>query len=408
MSKSFFGRRSSLSAIKHGYLPVVEEFEERIVPTIAPGVTTAFIGLDYQTFLGRTGSTAEINGWLNSGLDDRQIALSFADSQEYQTDVVNQLYQYYLGTPATPAQWSTALATLAAGGTFEQVTAQQILTSQAYFNLKGDANAAWVTALYQQVLDRTPGTSEVQGWVTVLGGASPLTVANDFLGSAEYRDDLVNRMYEGLVNRLPTSTEMAAALMQPADDQNLATIAANNPTELRGLGAPPIFDAGTAAMGGGPAATPNAAETAYVTGLYEKLLSRVPSSGEVAGWVSAIQTGASFAQVATDFATSTEYRTDAVTALYQHYLNTAPTQAELTSAVADARRGWHIRANRGRDRDFTSLLQPARPVRHDLGDVAIRECPGPNARDIRSPGLGVLHRSRQHSPRGRGRFLHIA
>ena len=214
----FFGIRGPARAAqerRRAFLPVVEDLESRITPNAAPGVTNAVVGLDYQTFLARNGSLGEIGGWVNSGLTARQIALDFADSVEYRSDVVNQLFQYYLQTAPTQAQLNTALATLAAaGGSFAQVTAQQIVTSQAYYNLHGPSNSAYVTG-------PVPGCSEPSAecrrgqWLAwrsqLTNDVGPLAVADDFLASTEYRDDLINRMFEGLVNRLPKATEMAAA-----------------------------------------------------------------------------------------------------------------------------------------------------------------------------------------------------
>ena len=49
-------------------------------------VSTAFVGALYHNVLGRTGSTTEISGWVNSGESAAQILQGFSDSTEFQND----------------------------------------------------------------------------------------------------------------------------------------------------------------------------------------------------------------------------------------------------------------------------------------------------------------------------------
>ena len=52
--------------------------------------------------------------------------------------------------------------------------------------------------------------------------------------------------------------------------------------------------------------------TTFVQHLYQQILGRSGSTSEVNGWVSVLKAGASHYQVALDFLTSMEYRTDLI------------------------------------------------------------------------------------------------
>ncbi len=58
----------------------------------------------------------------------------------------------------------------------------------------------------------------------------------------------------------------------------------------------------------------------FITGLYQEVLKRVPSTGELAGWETAMNHGASQSEVSIAFLTSQEYRTDLVGGDYMTFL----------------------------------------------------------------------------------------
>jgi hypothetical protein len=69
----------------------------------------------------------------------------------------------------------------------------------------------------------------------------------------------------------------------------------------------------------------------YVTSLYTTLLQRSPAPAEVAYWEGQINdAGVSPAQVATDFTTSAEFRTNLIEADYQHLLGRTPAAPEVS------------------------------------------------------------------------------
>ena len=58
----------------------------------------------------------------------------------------------------------------------------------------------------------------------------------------------------------------------------------------------------------------------FVTGLYQDVLRRIPSTGEVAGWETLLDNGIPRLDVSLAFLTSQEYRTDLVQADYMTFL----------------------------------------------------------------------------------------
>jgi len=82
---------------------------------------------------------------------------------------------------------------------------------------------------------------------------------------------------------------------------------------------------------------PSTAE--YVTGLYTTLLHRSPAAAEVAGWVDALNTGASPREVAQAFTTSLEYATNVIRADYHLFLGREPGRVEVAGWLQQLQAG---------------------------------------------------------------------
>src|SRR5258708_37139930 len=77
------------------------------------------------------------------------------------------------------------------------------------------SSAAYVTALYSDLLHRTPAAAEVAGWVSTLNaGVSPSDVALAFTLSPEYLTNLIQADYKFFLGRQPAPTEVAGWLPQ--------------------------------------------------------------------------------------------------------------------------------------------------------------------------------------------------
>jgi len=143
---------------------------------------------------------------LNSGASPTSVVLAIEGSAEYLTDQVVALYSRYLNRAPDPSGEQYWLNVLLQGGTLEEV-AEGMVSSQEYFQDHGSTNTGYVTGLYNQVLNRSPSTSELDGWVNALNaGESRMAVAVSFLTSPEYRNDLVETDYNLYLGRAADST----------------------------------------------------------------------------------------------------------------------------------------------------------------------------------------------------------
>jgi hypothetical protein len=181
-----------------------------------------------------------------------------------------------------------------------------------------DLPAAEATGFYRLILGRTPDASEVKWWAALLqGGASPGDVARGFLASREYQASLVEHYYGNFLNRSAEQLGFegwAGALGSDTDTTRL-TIGITTSAEYQGL---------------------YPTNTAFVQSLYANILGREGAPSEVEGWAQSLAGGASRAQVALGFATSTESLTQSVQEFYQVFFQ--------RSADAPGLAGWVERA----------------------------------------------------------------
>jgi hypothetical protein len=149
----------------------------------------------YTEVLGRAQPPAdsEVNFWvnqLNSGMTRQQVSINFVTSPERRDGIINQLYEQYLGRPADAGGLNYWLSVWAANNGPEQVQAG-IIGSLEYFQTAGGTPQAWVTKLYQNILDRNPAPSEVAFWTNYIQTNSRGSVVLGFVTSDEYRLDLL-------------------------------------------------------------------------------------------------------------------------------------------------------------------------------------------------------------------------
>jgi hypothetical protein len=72
------------------------------------------------------------------------------------------------------------------------------------------SNAQYVTALYNDFLQRAPAPSEVTGWTSALrAGANPTEIALDFTTRPEYLGNVIRADYQTFLDRQPSASEVA-------------------------------------------------------------------------------------------------------------------------------------------------------------------------------------------------------
>src|SRR5207302_911227 len=99
-------------------------------------------------------------GGLTAGLFTRlQVVSAIDTSLEYRINVVQGLYMKYLHRAADALGLVGLVNFLAAGGTIEQEKAILLGSAEYYTNRGGGTNNGFLTALYQDVLERTIDTA---------------------------------------------------------------------------------------------------------------------------------------------------------------------------------------------------------------------------------------------------------
>jgi hypothetical protein len=174
------------------------------------------------------------------------------------------------------------------------------------------AQERFVQALYLDELGRAGSLGELDGWVAALNGpgGSQALVAAAIVGSFEARDHLVKGWYQTFLGRQAQNGEEQVwvnLLQTQTREQVLSQILGSAEFATRAQTLVP----------------PGTANQQYVQSLYLLLLNRTGSSGEVAGWVSALpQLGRQ--GVALFFLQSQEYRAIQVGNAYSALLHRPP------------------------------------------------------------------------------------
>jgi len=167
--------------------------------------TAGFVNQLYENVLDRAADAAGAAYWeglLNSGVSRGEVLLSFAESPENEANTISaagdqnnaEAYRLYQAAfnrvPDAPGEtyWSAVLAN---GATPTQV-AQDFVSSAEFQSDFAAATtpSAFVTQLYENVLDRAPDAPGLSYWTGVLQhGASQATVLLAFSDCLENRID---------------------------------------------------------------------------------------------------------------------------------------------------------------------------------------------------------------------------
>lgn len=161
-------------------------------------------------------------------------------------------------------------------------------------------HAAWVRAVYVDVLGHEGDAEGVAFWTDQLAqGVPPLGVAKAFFGSEEWRGLFVRMLYVGWLRREPDPDGLvfhANSLASSSMDEVMTTILSSDEYFSTQCGSD---------------------KTSFVRNLYRDVLARSPADNEVAGWVGS---GLSRSDIARGFLTSSEWRTNVLRSYYLTYL----------------------------------------------------------------------------------------
>jgi hypothetical protein len=170
----------------------------------------------YQTVLGRTASTIEIDGWLaylNNGGSLSALPSIFEHSPEAEGRLIRNWYATSLGRQPAPTEIQSWVGAMQQGMTEEQVQGW-ILESDEFYQRAGSldsslsGDSSYIQALYSLVLGRMPSSGELNGWAAALATMPRSAVVSGFVSSQEFRSDVITGYYFSILHR--TSAPSAA------------------------------------------------------------------------------------------------------------------------------------------------------------------------------------------------------
>jgi len=184
----------------------------------------------YTDLLGRPADAAALstlNGLLTGGATRASVASVVLASAEYRQRLLTDFYSTFLHRPISAAEVSFWGPAFASGMTDEQIEAQ-ILASPEYFALGGSTNSSWINRVFNEVLGRSPSSTEMSAYLTLLGSNSRLSVGLSILNSGEAITRRVQQAYPRFLHRTATPVEqttfIAALLGGVTDEQFLAQL----------------------------------------------------------------------------------------------------------------------------------------------------------------------------------------
>jgi hypothetical protein len=280
----------------------------------ANNFTATFQGVYRQYTVGAAGAT--VTGG-PEGADDNLVNIhhvQFVDGYlDYSaTDPAGQVYRLYEATldRAPDQQGLTNWVNALNSGTSLQTVANGFVGSTEFQATYGNlSNTAFVTLLYENVLDRAPDGAGLQNWVNDLNTGQD-TRAQVVLGFSESQEDVnasapavgqglwvgnvdaaeVARLYDTVLGRLPDLSGLTSWTNQMESGTSLQTVA-------NGFVGSTEFQTAYGSLD----------NTDFVTLLYQNVLHRVPDPTGLGNWVTALNGGESRAQVVVGFSESAEH-----------------------------------------------------------------------------------------------------
>lgn len=168
-----------------------------------------FIQQAFHDTLGRDATSDQMTQ-LNEA-PRQNIAESLVTSVEYRSNLVQRMYQQFLGRAADPQDLNGSVFLLQNGNTDEQVLAN-ILASPEYFTNHFSNNTTFVTGLYNDLFSRAPTPAETEASTNRLdaGTVGGFQVAFELLRTVEYAAIRVQSMFQQYLGRPATPVDTQA------------------------------------------------------------------------------------------------------------------------------------------------------------------------------------------------------
>ena len=158
----------------------------------------------HRDFLDRDATPAEVTttvGRLAAGVTKKKIATELSASDEWLATIITRFYRDTLDRDPDPAGLAHWTGEIRSGRRTVASVAAQFYASGEYYGRVGGTNAAWVTALYDALLHRSPDAAGLAYWTGRTASKGRPAVAAAMYGSLESRKDRVEALYQALLGR---------------------------------------------------------------------------------------------------------------------------------------------------------------------------------------------------------------
>lgn len=165
---------------------------------------TSIVKSLYRDILGRDADAGGLSFWsanIVQGMSPAQVGQAFARSPEYAYATVARDYRDVLGREPDPSGVSTWTTAIISGVMRSEDLNIWLFSSVEYFNISGQTNDSYVTALYQHILGREPSASDTQFWSPLVATFGEDAVVRGFWGSGESANVRVQAFYQRYLSR---------------------------------------------------------------------------------------------------------------------------------------------------------------------------------------------------------------
>jgi len=194
-----------------------------VAPATIPGVPNPtpnqlFIAEVYEDLLGRPVDPAGLAYWtakLDAGTPRGDVSQQLAHTDEYFATIIRPAYQEFLLRQADSAGLLYWTHQMELGLSDEQLQAG-FIGSPEYYNVRGEgANIGWLTAMYQDILNRAPDNGGLTYWLGQLAlGETRTQVADGFTSSPEEEALWASQLYFHYLGRAPRPAETAQVVTE--------------------------------------------------------------------------------------------------------------------------------------------------------------------------------------------------
>ena len=190
---------------------------------VNPNPNAAFVINTYIGLLNRQPTPTELSNGLaavgaGSSAQRSAFATNLFNSTEHLTILVNQLFQRYLKRAATGSEISSFSSQIISGISLEWLSI--VITTSPEYNTLYASDAAYITAIYRDLLNRDPSAADLNHQVNnnLAKGVSRFTIAHSLVTSGESYSGATQSMYVQFLHRFASGQELNSwvANLQPS------------------------------------------------------------------------------------------------------------------------------------------------------------------------------------------------